>query len=149
MSWKAKTPSLVVVVLWSIPVALSVALTAAFGTTPPDGSVTVPLIAPRNVCAFPPTASDNTTRIAKTRRFIVSTPPLIEIELTTDSTRVSRPAGARLEKSKSMPSHMTNRSHSAECSNSVVENKDKPPGPARPLRFNKTIQLYGQYGYGV
>src|SRR5436309_14412504 len=75
MSWKAKTPSLVVVVLWSIPVALSVALTAAFGTTPPDGSVTVPLIAPRNVCAFTPTASDNTTRIAKTRRFIVSTPP--------------------------------------------------------------------------
>src|SRR2546425_13000340 len=75
--------------------------------------------------------------------------PLIEIELQPTAPACPDPLGARLEKSKSMPSHMANRSHSVECSNSVVENKDKPPGPARPLRFNKTIQLYGQYGYGV
>src|SRR6266487_388888 len=75
MSWKANTPSLVVDVAWSRPVALSVAFTCAFGTTPPDGSVTVPLIAPRNVWPFTATASDKTTRIAKTRRFIKSTPP--------------------------------------------------------------------------
>src|SRR6266567_2149392 len=58
-----------------MPVVLSVAFTWAFGTTPPDGSVTVPLIAPRNVWPFTATASDKTTRIAKTRRFIKSTPP--------------------------------------------------------------------------
>src|SRR6266704_5537049 len=75
MSWKENWPSLVVTVLWSRPVALSVAFTCAFGTTPPDGSVTVPLIAPRNVWPFTATASDKTTRIAKTRRFIKSTPP--------------------------------------------------------------------------
>src|SRR6266478_9651588 len=75
MSWKANTPSPVVDVAWSIPVALSVAFTVAFGTTPPEGSVTVPLIAPRNVWPFTVTASDKTIRIAKTRRFIESTPP--------------------------------------------------------------------------
>src|SRR6266478_5465514 len=75
MSWKENWPSLVVTVLWSRPVALSVAFTCAFGTTLPDGSVTVPLIAPRNVWPFTATASDKTTRIAKTRRFIKSTPP--------------------------------------------------------------------------
>ena len=58
-----------------MPVALSVAFTCAFGTTPPEGSVTVPLIAPRNVWPFMATASDKTKRIAKTRRFIKSTPP--------------------------------------------------------------------------
>src|SRR5882672_4547480 len=74
MSWKAKAPSLVVTVLWSIPVVLSVAFTAALGTTAPEGSVTVPLMAPRNVWAFAATASERTTRIAKTRRFIVQHP---------------------------------------------------------------------------
>src|SRR6266702_7700342 len=58
-----------------MPVVLSVAFTWAFGTIPPDGSVTVPLIAPRNVWPFTATASDKTARIAKTRRFIKSTPP--------------------------------------------------------------------------
>src|SRR5882724_198847 len=62
-----------------MPVEFSVALTWAFGTTAPEGSETVPLIAPRNVCAFTPTASDRTTRIARTRRFMIHT-PLIEIE---------------------------------------------------------------------
>src|SRR5216684_4286585 len=58
-----------------MPVALSVAFTAALGTDAPDGSVTVPLIVPRNVWAFAATASDKTTRIAKTRRFIDEHPP--------------------------------------------------------------------------
>src|SRR6266481_5210138 len=75
MSWKAKAPSLVVTVLWSIPVVLSVAFTVALGTTAPEGSVTVPLMAPRNVWAFAATASERATRIAKTRRFIGQHPP--------------------------------------------------------------------------
>jgi len=40
-----------------------------------------------------------------------------------------------------MKSHMVNRSHSVEWTKSVLENVDKPPGPARPFRFKKTIQL--------
>src|SRR5712671_1971139 len=99
MSWKENAPSLVVTVLWSMPVALSVAFTAALGTTAPDGSVTVPLIAPRNVCASAATASDKTTRIAKTRRFIISTPPLRD-RTTTDSTRIPRPGRGTLQKMK-------------------------------------------------
>src|SRR5882762_5225818 len=58
-----------------MPVADSVALTWAFGTTAPEGSTTVPLIEPRNVWAFAATASDKTTRIAKTARFIDEHPP--------------------------------------------------------------------------
>src|SRR6266436_5858199 len=58
-----------------MPVADSVAFTAALGTTAPDGSVTVPLMAPRNVWAFAATASERTKRIAKTKRFIGQHPP--------------------------------------------------------------------------
>src|SRR6266850_2417261 len=75
MSWKANWPSLVVTVLWSIPVEFSVAFTVALGTTAPDGSVTIPLMEPRNVWAFAATASERTTRIAKTKRFIGQHPP--------------------------------------------------------------------------
>src|SRR6266576_1703522 len=99
MSWKENAPSLVVTVVWSMPVALSVAFTAAFGTTAPDGSVTVPLIAPRNVCAFTPTANDKTTRIAKTRRFIISTPPLRDRNAT-HCTRIPRHGRGTLGKIK-------------------------------------------------
>src|SRR5882762_4953876 len=58
-----------------MPVADSVALTWAFGTTAPEGSVTVPLIEPRNVWAFAAAASERTTRITKTKRFIDPHPP--------------------------------------------------------------------------
>src|SRR6266478_598680 len=75
MSWKEKAPSLVVTVLWSIPFADCVAFTWAFGTTAPEGSTTVPLMEPRNVWAFAATASERTTRIAKTKRFIGQHPP--------------------------------------------------------------------------
>jgi len=34
-----------------------------------------------------------------------------------------------------MKSPMANHSYSVEWSKSVVENKDKPPGPARPTWF--------------
>src|SRR5215469_13125607 len=60
-------------------VAISVALTVALGTLPPDGSTTVPLMLPRKVWAFTATASENAIRITMTRRFIDSTPPLFEI----------------------------------------------------------------------
>src|SRR6266478_1978387 len=99
MSWKAKAPSLVVTVLWSIPVVLSVAFTAALGTDAPEGSVTVPLIAPRKVCAFAATANDKTTRIAITRRFIFSTPPHRD-RTATDSTHAPRPGRGALEKTE-------------------------------------------------
>src|SRR6266851_4334047 len=58
-----------------MPVADSVAFTWTFGTTAPEGSTTVPLMEPRNVWAFAATASERTTRIAKTRRFIDEHPP--------------------------------------------------------------------------
>src|SRR5206468_12898209 len=62
-SWKANRPSLVLTVLSVTPVPLFVALTLAPATTAPDGSVTVPLMAPRNVCAYPNTPSSTTTTI--------------------------------------------------------------------------------------
>ncbi len=55
-------------------VAVSVAFTWAFGTTAPDGSVTVPLIAPRNVWAFIAAASANITVAAKRKRLMFITP---------------------------------------------------------------------------
>src|SRR5882762_9141834 len=74
MSWKANAPSLVVTVTWSIPVALSVAFTCAFGTELPDGSVTVPLIAPRNVCAFAVTPKVKIITTARNNRLILPPP---------------------------------------------------------------------------
>src|SRR5437762_6672607 len=69
-----------------MPVAISVALTVALGITPPDGSVTVPLMEPRKVCASSATASENAMRIAVTKRFIDSIPPLrSKLELTARS----------------------------------------------------------------
>src|SRR5260370_26372419 len=55
-------------------VAVSVAFTWAFGTTAPDGSVTVPLIAPRNVWAFVAAASANITVAARRKRLMFVTP---------------------------------------------------------------------------
>src|SRR6266849_3391226 len=74
MSWKANVPSDVVTVACSIPVAVSVAFTCAFGTELPDGSVTVPLMAPRNVWAF---AAKLKVRITSTTRnnLRIHTPP--------------------------------------------------------------------------
>jgi hypothetical protein len=46
-----------VVVLCTMPVPVLVAFTLAPATTAPDGSVKVPLMAPRNVWAFPATAN--------------------------------------------------------------------------------------------
>ncbi len=60
-----------------MPVVLSVAFTCAFGTELPDGSVTVPLMAPRNVCAFAPTPNVKITNNARNNRLILP-PPLIE-----------------------------------------------------------------------
>src|SRR5579859_1072280 len=70
MSWKANWPSLVVTVLWSRPVATSVALTCAFGTTAPDGSLTVPLMAPRNVWALAAIVTLSRTNKLKSRNLI-------------------------------------------------------------------------------
>src|SRR5579859_4391836 len=71
MSWKANWPSLVVTVLWSRPVATSVALTCAFGTTAPDGSLTVPLMAPRNVWALAAIVTLSRTNKTKSRHLIL------------------------------------------------------------------------------
>ena len=57
-------------VLWSTPVAASVAFTWALGTTRPEGSVTVPLMAPRNVCAPANPARNNTNVNPRTTRFM-------------------------------------------------------------------------------
>src|SRR5258705_10827108 len=70
-SWNAKIPSLVVALVCSICVAVSVAFTCAFGTTAPAGSITVPLIAPRNVCEFSGVTANNTIRTKTlSRQFI-------------------------------------------------------------------------------
>src|SRR6266571_3542712 len=63
-----------------MPVAVSVAFTWAFGTTAPDGSVTVPLIAPRNVWAFVAAASANITGAAKRKRLMFVTPHWISTQ---------------------------------------------------------------------
>ena len=73
MSWKANAPPLVLTVLRTIPVAVFAAFTLAPATTAPDGSVTLPLIAPRNVCAYPvtekkSTRTNDTAKIAKLSR---------------------------------------------------------------------------------
>src|SRR2546427_6532870 len=86
-----------------MPVVDSVAFTAALGTTLPDGSVTVPLIAPRNVCASAATANDKTTRIANTRRFIISTPPLRNRNAT-DGTCIPDQAGRSEEHTSELQS---------------------------------------------
>src|SRR5258708_3370719 len=57
-----------------MPVAVSVAFTWAFGTTAPDGSVTVPLIAPRNVWAFAAAASAKIMVAARRKRLMFVTP---------------------------------------------------------------------------
>src|SRR5258707_14847636 len=57
-----------------MPVALSVAFTCAFGTELPDGSVTVPLIAPRNVCAFAATPKVKIITTARNNRLILPPP---------------------------------------------------------------------------
>src|SRR5712671_5737143 len=57
-----------------MPVALSVAFTCAFGTELPDGSVTVPLIAPRNVCAFAATPNVKIITTARNNRLILPPP---------------------------------------------------------------------------
>src|SRR6266404_4090304 len=82
MSWKANAPSVVVTVLWSIPVALSVAFTCAFGTELPDGSVTVPLIAPRNVCAFAATPKVKIITNPRNNRLILPPPSRFSEQLT-------------------------------------------------------------------
>src|SRR6267154_1079149 len=66
-----------------MPVALSVAFTCAFGTELPDGSVTVPLMAPRNVWAFVAKLNVRTTSTARNNLRITST-PLVEIFCTSD-----------------------------------------------------------------
>src|SRR5215475_13830368 len=50
-SWNMYSPALDVTVLWETPVAASTASTVAPGTTAPEGSVTEPLMPPRNVWA--------------------------------------------------------------------------------------------------
>src|SRR5258706_7182825 len=70
ISWKVKIPSLVVAVVWSMLVAVSVAFTAALGTTAPEGSVTVPLIAPRKVCALAGTTHNRTNKSTISKCFI-------------------------------------------------------------------------------
>src|SRR5258708_827968 len=70
-SWKENWPSLVVVALIGTPVAVLVAFTVAPATTAPDGSVTLPLIAPRKVCAYAvKPSSTSTIRLPSSRRFI-------------------------------------------------------------------------------
>src|SRR5215468_10330652 len=66
----ANCPSDVVTVACSSPVALSLAVTVAPGTMAPEGSVTVPLIAPRKVC--PRTEPPPNPKIAATKAVATS-----------------------------------------------------------------------------
>src|ERR1035437_7875606 len=77
MSWKENSPPLVVTVVWTTPVDFSGAVTCASETSAPDGSVTVPLIAPRNVCPQAAIPRDNTSTTANHVRFILR--PFCEI----------------------------------------------------------------------
>src|SRR6266567_3040052 len=52
-------------------VAASIALTVAPGTTAPEGSVTVPLIAPRKVCALAGTTKNKTDKSTTSNCFII------------------------------------------------------------------------------
>src|SRR5579859_1258423 len=67
-----------------MPVALFVAFTAAPGTTAPDGSVTVPLIAPRYVCALAGMPTKNRNSITTKNFFILSVLPLSSFYKWTD-----------------------------------------------------------------
>src|SRR5712664_3740765 len=81
-----------------MPVLVSVAFTCALGTELPDGSDTVPLMAPRNVCAFAPTPNVKITNNARNNRLILP-PPLIEFSEQLTSARAQPaphdPAAAR------------------------------------------------------
>src|SRR5260221_11730224 len=85
-----------------MPVALSVAFTVAFGTELPDGSVTVPLIAPRNVCAF---AANPKLKIiistARKNRFILPPPDRFSEQLV--SPRPLLPRAATLNSANHTP----------------------------------------------
>src|SRR6516225_7395220 len=59
-------------VLCSIFVAISVAFTFALGTNAPDGSLTVPLMDPRQVWAFAATATARKTTNRKSNRLMFS-----------------------------------------------------------------------------
>src|SRR6266436_7843680 len=67
-------PSVEVLVECSSPVADSVALTVAFGTAAPDGSVTVPLMAPRKVWLFAVTTTTRVRSNTDRHRFIYRFP---------------------------------------------------------------------------
>src|SRR3989442_11101660 len=55
-------------------VAASIALTVAPGTLAPEGSVTVPLIAPRKVCALAGTTKNKTDKSTTSNCFIIFFP---------------------------------------------------------------------------
>src|SRR5258708_14591032 len=134
-----------------MPVELSVAFTCAFGTEAPEGSVTVPLIAPRNVCAFTPTASDKTTRIAKTRRFIFSTPPHRD-RTATNSTRAllyGRALEKRLHPDRFQFPDRDLFSKSPFAKSPFAKPSTSSPAPLALLWFKKPINQYDQYGCGV
>src|SRR5215813_3710642 len=57
-------------------VAISVAFTCALGTTAPEGSVTVPLIVPRKVCAFAAMARSRIASTTRNSRFMALTPQI-------------------------------------------------------------------------
>src|SRR5260221_899825 len=92
-----------------MPVALSVAFTVAFGTELPDGSVTVPLIAPRNVCAF---AANPKLKIisstARKNRFILPPPDRFSEQLA--SPRPLLPRAATLTSANHTPLFEKNHS---------------------------------------
>src|SRR5438309_177981 len=66
-----------------MPVAFSVALTVAPGTSAPDGSVTVPLMAPRNVwaCAFSPLSTKTRATAQRPRAMAGATVDVCELPL--------------------------------------------------------------------
>src|SRR6266851_3666246 len=120
-----------------MPVLLSVALTAAFGTTAPDGSVTAPLIAPRNVCAFAATPSDKTTRIAKTRRFIISTPPSSRSNYNRQHPRSPTRSGHAWKTEIHREAIWPTIRIPLHDRNLLLKFRTSPPGPARPSLLQK------------
>src|SRR6266404_1272418 len=134
MSWKANAPSVVVTVLWSILVATSVAFTVAFGTTAPDGSVTVPLIAPRNVCAFATTPKLKIINTARNNRFILPPPDRFSEQLASPRPLLLRAATLTSANHTPLLERTTPQKHSS------ARHLDAPSPCSRQLKKEKPVR---------
>src|SRR5215472_6805176 len=109
-----------------MPVATSVALTLAFGTTAPLGSVTEPLIAPRKVWAGAATAMPKNTSSAKSERFMVQ-PPWPGVDKKTPAARGGRLGRFQNQRSPNTGFWGSKRTCAATAGNSILEVEESAP----------------------